>query len=215
MPNSKNYDLKYRPHSYWGPRDLETHYGARAKGELRRETGLALLGEGIADEGILTSSLPDDERAAAGRIHPWFMGGEYLPDYLSNEVEIARVTMKSTTMDVISVRARYTKHRIKYRVVDEYADFWGKDRYVMRPATSTKPLTLKQVIDVINLNELVEEPREINYDGGCACSPDEIFDFSTVSSAFYPALSRWFDDANDEWLQREQVRLNDIWEEEA
>jgi len=215
MPNSKSYDLKYRPHSYWGPQGLETHYGARAKGELRRETGLALLGEGIADEGMLTSSLPDDERTAVGRIHPWFMGGEYLPDYLSNEVEIARVTMKSTTMDVISVRARYTKHRINYRIVDEYGDFWGTDHYVMRPATSTKPLTLKQVIKVINLNELVDEPREINYDGGCACRPDEIFDFSTVSSVFYHELASWFDDANDEWLHREQARLNGNWEEEA
>ena len=100
MPNPKDYDLKYRPHSYWGPQDLETHYGARAKGELRRQAGLALLDEGIADEGMLTSSLSDNERTAVGRLHPWFMGGEYLPDYMSNEVELARVTMKSTTMDV-------------------------------------------------------------------------------------------------------------------
>ena len=207
MPNTKNYDLKYRPRSYWGPQDLETHYGARAKGELRRETGLALLDEGVADEGILTSSLPDDERAAVGRIHPWFMGGEYLPDFQSNEVEIARVTMKSTTMDVISVRAKHTKQRIKYRIVDEYGDFWGTDHYVMQPATSTKPLTLKQVIKVINLNELVDEPREINYDGGCACRPDEIFDFCTVSSAFYPELAHWFDCANGEWLSRENEGL--------
>ena len=78
MPNTKNYDLGYRPRSYWGPQDLETHYAARAKGELRREAGLALLGEGIAAEGILSSSLPTDERAAVGAIHPWLMGGEYV-----------------------------------------------------------------------------------------------------------------------------------------
>ena len=78
MPNTKNYDLGYRPRSYWGPQDLETHYAARAKGKLRREAGLALLGEGIAAEGILSSSLPTDERAAVGAIHPWLMGGEYV-----------------------------------------------------------------------------------------------------------------------------------------
>ena len=61
-----DFDLGYRPYSYWGPQDLETHFGAKAKGELRRQAGLALLGEGIADEAILASSLPDDERAAVG-----------------------------------------------------------------------------------------------------------------------------------------------------
>ncbi len=203
-----DFDLGYRPNSYWGPQDLETHFGAKAKGELRRQAGLALLGEGIADEGILASSLPDDERAAVGAHHPWLMGGEYLPDYLLNEVEIARVTMKSTTMDVISVRARRTKHRIKYRIVDEYGDFWETDRYVMQPATSTKPLSLKQVIDVINLNELVDEPREFNYnEGGYACNPDELFDFCTAYSVFYPELAHWFDCVNSEWLNREKERL--------
>ena len=44
------------------------------------------------------------------------MGGEYLPDLLPNEVEIARVVLKSTTMDVQSIRARRTKHRIIYRI---------------------------------------------------------------------------------------------------
>jgi hypothetical protein len=206
MPKLNGYDLSYRPHSYWGPQDLETHYGARAKGELRREAGLALLEAEIADEGILASSLPSDERAAVGAVHPWLMGGEYLPDYQSKEVEIARVTMTSTTMDVISVRARHTKQRIKYRIVDEYADLWGDDHYVMRPATSTRTLTLKQVIDVIDLNDLVNGPRDANYDGGCACDPEEIFDFCTVSSAFYPELSHWFDCANDEWLNSEKER---------
>ncbi len=206
MPNPKDYDLDYRPRSYWGPQDLETHYGARAKGELRRKSALALLGEGISDEGMLTSSLPDDERVAAGAIHPWFMGGEYLPDYLTNEVEIARLTFKSTTMDVLSVRARRTKHRIKYRIMDEYFDQWG-EHYVMRPATSTQPLTLKQVIDAINLNDLVGGPRESNYDGGSWCRPDEIFDFCTVSSAYYDQLGHWFDDVNEEWLETEEERL--------
>ena len=146
-----------------------------------------------------------------GRVHPWFMGGEYLPDYLSNEVEIARVTMKSTTMDVISIRARHTKHRIKYRILDEYGDFWGEDHYVMRPATSLRPLTLKQVIDVIDLNDLVDGPREENYDGGSCCSPDEIFEFCTVSSAYYPELDRWFDEVNEEWREKQVAKLGADW----
>jgi hypothetical protein len=56
------------------------------------------------------------------------MGGEYLPNLMPNEVEIARVTMTSTTMDVISIRARHTKHKIIYRIVDEYMEP-DDDRY--------------------------------------------------------------------------------------
>jgi hypothetical protein len=208
MPNLKDYELGFRPDSYWGPQGLEAHYGARAKGELRRKAGLALLGEGIVDKGVLTSSLPNDERSAVGRVHPWFMGGEYLPDYLSNEVEIARVTMESTTMDVISMRARRTKHRIKYRIVDEYEDM-SDEQYVVKPSTSVRPLTLKKIIDNINLNDLIDGPREGNYEGGYYCGPDEIFDFCTVSSVFYPELGRWFDDANEEWRQSELGTMED------
>lgn len=53
-------------------------------------------------------------------MHPKFMGGEYLPDRNSGEVEIARITIASTTRDVTSVYAKRGKHRIYYRVVDEY-----------------------------------------------------------------------------------------------
>jgi hypothetical protein len=206
MLEQKEFDLGYRPKSYWGPQDLRTHYGARAKGELRREAGLALLDDGIADDGILTSSLSNAERSAAGAVHPWLMGGEYLPDYLTNEVEIARVTMKSTTMDVISVRARPTRQRIIYRVVDEYMDDFG-DRFSVKPKTSKWPLSMGQLIQVIEANELVDVPRENNYEGGTYCSPDEIFDFCTVSSAFYPQLARWYDEANESWRQTELAKL--------
>ena len=34
------------------------------------------------------------------------MGGEYLPGYRRNEVEIVRIELDSTTSDVISLRAR-------------------------------------------------------------------------------------------------------------
>lgn len=59
------------------------------------------------DEGIL------DEKADQGFIDnltnfwgPSWMGGEYLPDSEPGEVEIARIVLQSTTMDVFSIRAR-------------------------------------------------------------------------------------------------------------
>jgi hypothetical protein len=47
----------------------------------------------------------DEARISLGQIHPTFMGGEYLPNYCRQEVEIARIALASTTSDVISLRA--------------------------------------------------------------------------------------------------------------
>ena len=48
MPNSKDFDLDYRPYSYWGPQDLRTHYGGRIKGELRRAVAVHELDQRLA-----------------------------------------------------------------------------------------------------------------------------------------------------------------------
>lgn len=203
MPDSKNYDLKYRPKSYnyWEDQANISHIARNIKGEMRRQTSKTLSEAGIRDQVISSESLSDDERTAAGRIHPWFMGGEYLPDFLPNETEIARVTLKSTTLDVKSIRARKTKHRIVYRIVDEY-----DAQYSLIQKTSIKPLTMLRMIDLIdNATEdggLVDCFRDYNYREG-GLDPDQIYDFATVSSDFYPELGQWYDEANEEWLETE------------
>ena len=55
-----------------------------------------------------------------GTIHPAFMSGTYLAPMDGEEVEVLRVTLKSVTGDVTSVRAKRTAASIRYRVVDEY-----------------------------------------------------------------------------------------------
>jgi len=75
--------------------------------------------EELFDE-LLKDSLDDEARNRLGQIHPTFMGGEYLPNYRRCEVEIARITLESTTSDVIRLRARSVGSRIKYQLVDEY-----------------------------------------------------------------------------------------------
>ena len=54
---------------------------------------------------LRSPSLTEDERNRFGAIHPSFMGGEYLPDCNPSETEIARVKLRSTTQDLISIRA--------------------------------------------------------------------------------------------------------------
>ena len=50
MPDTKKYDLDYRPKSYWGPQQVETVVGARVKGELRRRQAISDLKENHADD---------------------------------------------------------------------------------------------------------------------------------------------------------------------
>jgi hypothetical protein len=58
---------------------------------------------------------------------------------------IARLELRSTTSDVISIRARPVGKRIRYRIVDEY----GTD-FVRQRQTSTRPLTLGLMVAFID-----------------------------------------------------------------
>jgi hypothetical protein len=108
-----------------------------------------------------TPTLPDEHRLALGRLHPSFMGGEYLPDRRDTEVEIARLNIDSTTSDVTSVYARLGKDRINYRVVDEYD---GDTLTEKRTRSSKRQLLRLLLIDEMNqLLDEVKQQREPEY----------------------------------------------------
>lgn len=204
MPDPDKYNLNFRPISYWGPQEVETHVGARVKGELRRQQVIRDLEENHADHEIISESLTEEHRRAAGAVHPWLMGGEYLSDLKPNEVEIARVVMQSTTMDVISIRARKTKNRIIYKIIDEYPEDEFQN-YSLTKKTSKQPLTLGELIKLIDNaveDGLVGSGRNWHFEEGTPA--DEIYDFETASSAFYAELSEWYDQTNEEWLHEKQ-----------
>lgn len=207
MPNQEEFDLGFRPKSYWGPQTVKTWLGSHVKGELRKQQALEDSEEDHFDSEIIAESLSDEHRSSAARVHPWLMGGEYLPDLMPNEVEIARITMKSATMDVISIRARKTKHRIIYRIVDEYEpDFW-EEQYPLAQKTSVKPLSMRELITLIDSAGdvgLVGAYRDYYDDNIVEEGPEKYYDFETASSAFYPELERWYDTLNEEWLQSER-----------
>ena len=119
LPEVPGIDLSFRPASYFWPLGLETHLLARIKGAERKAALKRLIDTRRLDEVpdfLARSALSDEERKAIGRIHPAFMGGEFLPDLFRNEVMIASIRIASSTWDVTSVYARRTKHRILYRV---------------------------------------------------------------------------------------------------
>ncbi|MEN9595414.1 MAG: hypothetical protein RLY23_1897, partial [Actinomycetota bacterium] len=130
----------FRPQSYWEDADPLSAILRNVTGENRRRMITDYWNAGRLEEldSALLRDEPDDEsRMRLGRIHPSFMGGEYLPHYLVGEVEIARLCLQSTTSDVVSLRARPSPEGISYRVIDEY-----KGRFTLPITTSLLPLTL-------------------------------------------------------------------------
>jgi len=204
MSDKRVFNFDFRP-MYFGPEELKTHYGARVKGELRRQAAMDMADAGDFDEEVMSSKLSEEHREAVGAVHPWLMGGEYLPDFMEKEVEIARVTLASTTMDVTSIRAQKSNDGYTFRIVDEY-----ENEFEFDPKTSARPLSFKELIRIIDDCELATGPRDMNLEGGC--TPEEIYDFATVTSVFYPELSAYFSETNEDWL--EEKKLEEAKEEE-
>lgn len=220
MPNPNDYNMDYRPETYWGSLTVQQQLASTIKGHVRRAMVLKNIEDGeFVPDALLESSLSQDLRDMVGRYDPRDMGGEYLPDPKSNEVEIARIIEKTTTMDVTSIRARKTKHRIIYRIVDEYEyereskNLGGSTRYYLPKKTSRYPLAFREMIDLID-HAWEDEGKRMSlvtsYKDWCmAFDPvghnvEEIWDHATVESVFYPELARWYDEENAEWLKNHQ-----------
>jgi hypothetical protein len=208
MPNERKYDLDYRPTSYWDLSDVHTVLLSRIKGEHRKRDARKLLETGRMEELreiLLAEGLDESTLAMVSRMHPMLMGGEYLPDYEEEEVEIARVSLDSTTADVISIRARRTAEGIRYRVVDEY-----ETEYRCVPELSEWLLSTGKLITLIDTAEsfeiagLVKPIRDFNVEANDN-DPEyaaEMVDFVTVSSDFYPQPGNWYEEEAEEWLAR-------------
>jgi hypothetical protein len=191
-PGISDIDLKFRPRSYFWPLGLETHLLARIKGAERQAHVKRLIESGQLDEIpalLAQSAMGEADRQALGRLHPAFMGGEYLADLKQEEVIIARITIASTTQDVTCVYARRGKNRIHYRVVDEYG---GDTLSGRNTRTSIRPLTLGQLEAFFNGAWSVFDVLEMNF-GDNGYDLDEMQDFVvSIDSEFYPELGRLY-----------------------
>jgi hypothetical protein len=210
-------DYNCRPESFWAIASNPLEAALRnVKGQNRREmireNLLADNLDAIPDY-LLNESLDDEARVSRGQIHPMFMGGEYLPDYGDCEVEIARIELKSTTYDVISLRARPIGSRIRYRLVDEY-----ETEYRLPQQTSRRPFSLRELVRFL---EFVEQPDlsdptwsrfgfVLSFNESClGCGADlrDLRDFTRLDSDYYPDLVTHYSQALEEWYadQREAV----------
>ena len=187
-PQVHGVDLAYRPRSYFWPLGIETHLLSRIKGAERKAALQQLVDAGRLDEIpdlLARSALSESERSAIGKIHPAVMGGEYLPDFMLNEVEIARITIASTTQDVTSVLACRGTSRIRYRVVDEY----GGDTLTGKTTrTSIRPLTLGELELFFNRAWSIFDVLDMNFDRiESALGAMQRF-VVAIESQFYPQI---------------------------
>ena len=205
------FDLSFRPDSYFPQSRTREQLLANIKGQSRREIARGVLEEeGIVglNAFIARDELTDHDRDMWGRVHPWMMGGEYLPEFKGEEVEIARVSLKSTTFDQMSIRARPEGGHIRLSVEDEY-----ETEYELPVTTINKPFTLGQMIEFI---DAVAHPED-TYGSGLVESnwnfiesedfrhPAECVDFASIESAVYPELERYYDEYGDNWVNERLV----------
>ena len=222
MPDAADFDLEYIPRTYFVFADARQQIAARVKGTARRAIAAHLQEISGVEDNIRVddfstrSSLTEDDRTSWGAIHPSCMGGEYLPDLDETEVEIARIDLASVTSDVISVRARWRDGKIHYSVVDEYPE---DHSYQCNPTTSDRPLTMGEIIALIDTTQasdyftgVVVGLLQFNYE--CSEDLEAHRNFVSVSSAFYPELGSWYDDAIEEWYAGNLSKLGRSVEEE-
>jgi len=226
-----NYDFSFRPETYWPDLPGEKSFLSQIKGTQRRDIARrALAGEELerlgddslyreAMEFVLQDQLSDKERQRWGAIHPTMLGGEFLPESPPREVEIARLETSSVTGDVYEIRARLGEDgRIFYRAVDEYWD--EGSRLAVTPEATDEPLTLGQLIELIDTARQVDEkhihPDEsynvglfdkdwnfLYYEGGG--DPESLVGYIVVRSPFYPTLEGYY-------RERDELRLEEFCE---
>jgi len=211
--SQQTFDLDYRPDTYWPVSRSREQLLSRIKGQVRRQMAADALASGGVEAlnvFLARESLPDAERRAWGQQHPWFMGGEYLPDLAASEVEIARLSLASVTHDQISIRARAAKNHIRIFVTDEH-----EMKYQPSHRRVQRPLSLRELIAFIETTNNAWADRALGmvwnliratYDEGCFDSPREAGEFVTVESAIYPELGPYYAHQVAQWVAREEAR---------
>ena len=209
MKRYRGIKYSFRPKSYWDEDNVLQALLRDVKGAERRKMIKAYYEEGNfqeLEEAFTKASLSDEERFRLASIHPMFMGGEYLPDCNSNETEIARVTLRSTMQDVISIRAKGEDGELHYSVADEYDDH----EFSLWTDSSLKPFTLKELIEFLD-----KSSQGLGYPGGLSLSynnfnadsgldRESLEHFTTISSEIYPQLEKHYDRVFADWVAEEQ-----------
>lgn len=202
MKTYRGIRYSFRPPFYWDETDPLSAILRNVTGENRRRMITDYWQAGKIDEldpALLRDEASSDTVRRLGRIHPSFMGGEYLPPYLPGETEIARICLQSTTSDVISLRARPLPQGIGYRCVDEYQGV-----FTLPIPTSAEPLTLRELARQFTKGRHKELSGglDLGYNEMNAeyTEAEELRHFTRISSQIYRQLEAHFEHVFDDWL---------------
>lgn len=126
--------------------------------------------------------------------------GARMPQMEPGEVEIAGIEFLSRVVSPISIRALTGGGLTRYRVIDGFGS-----RFTVAKATSVRPLTLAELIDLIDgtVHEfgvgLTDVYRDLYSDPS---DPTErAASFVRVISAYYPQLEEYYAERSRSWLQ--------------
>lgn len=182
-------DLDFRPKTYWTPASEQP---SRAK---------ATYNPGNVKPAVLKKTFFG--------CRPQLRSGADIPDFFETELEIARLRFAKTVHEeVTSLRARRVGSRIVYRVVDELVEEWGGEIKV-HPRSSQDPLSLRQLIGLIDSAEIPDEHRiglvipswELDLTT-VRSDIHQLRDSLAISSVFYPQLPIYYDRLFLEWANR-------------
>ena len=204
--STRSFDLDYRPRTYFWPLGLKPHPLSSIKGANRRSLIAGVLAEDLDADippVLLQPALPDPLRQYVGRLHPSGMGGEYLPDLIPDEVEIARITIASTTQDVTCVYARQVEDAIALRVVDEYE---GGTLSSKRGRKYPGPLSLGELTKFFLRRWNLLDVLQMNFEGEWDRS-EEVLRFFWASSDFYPEFDDLLRYRVRKWLKQQLDHL--------
>jgi hypothetical protein len=220
MKRYKGIDYSFRPASYWDDNEILTSLLRDVKGTERRRLIRQHWEHGTLEqlpEALLQTELSPELRVFLGRVHPALMGGEYLPEYDPAETEIARLELRSTTADVVSIRAFPLGEEIGYRIVDEYGE-----KFELERESSARPFSLRELVRFIDGSSHPEacSGLALGYNDICLnCGTDleSLRFFTSVDSDIYPQLSRHYDCVFEDWYQENlaEQEPEPVEEEEA
>jgi hypothetical protein len=143
----------------------------------------------------------------------------------STEAEIVRIALSSSGADAVVLTARLTPNaRIRYRMTHVDSRERARRRISVAPASSAKPLTLGELIDLLEnacyAGPCPDEGDDARYGGviwgtlrlhmehGLQHADDYLF-FLKVTSRHYPQLERHYAERLNEWCLANCVEDDD------
>ena len=108
------------------------------------------------------------------------------------------------------IEARWDSGRYWYRIVDNFGFDWESMNYDLSRKSSVRPLTLGQLIDLMQTSKCIEEAEEYSRHGvientwaigyeGYYPDLERAVSWPSIHSSHYPELAAWYEERGRQW----------------